>query len=86
MHLLSRHWDDSPEALGLEVEDEPSFKWLVMYKNILTFKRRVTILKQIVEMARVSFNELPYAGVEDGRDGHKKLLMFPQIFEACHYH
>ena len=51
-----------------------------------TFKRRIAILQEIVELARVSLNEIPYTGVEDGRDGDKQLLVFSQILEARHYH
>ena len=59
--------------------------WLCSYNvRILTFKRRVAILQEIVELAWVTFNEIPYAGVEDGRDGDKQLLVFSQILEASH--
>ena len=57
-----------------------------MATSNLTFKRRVAIFQKIIELARVSFNEVPYAGMEDGRDGDKQLLVFPQILEARHYH
>ena len=52
----------------------------------LTFERRIAILQEIIELAWVSFNEIPYAGMEDGRNGDKQLFVLPQILEARHYH
>ena len=37
-------------------------------------------------MPGVALDEVPYAGMEDGRDGHKQLLVLPKIFETRHYH
>ena len=53
--------------------------------SILTFKRRVAILEQIIEVVRVTLDEVPDTRMKNRRDGDKQLLVFPEVLEARHY-